>query len=55
MLVTGVMFVGVTATVKIVGGRIPAAESAFLRYGISSISASYFPISDFTLRSVHLM
>ena len=32
MLVTGVMFVGVTATVKHLGDRIPAAEAAFLRY-----------------------
>lgn len=32
MLVTGLMFVMVTAIVKHVGGRIPAAESAFLRY-----------------------
>ncbi len=32
MLVTGLNFVMVTAMVKTVGGRIPAAESAFLRY-----------------------
>ncbi|WP_099826607.1 DMT family transporter [Oceaniglobus indicus] len=32
MLLTGALFVGVTAGVKMVGGRIPAAESAFLRY-----------------------
>jgi drug/metabolite transporter (DMT)-like permease len=32
MLATGLCFVMVTALVKIVGGRIPAAESAFLRY-----------------------
>jgi len=32
MLATGVNFVMVTALVKLVGGRIPAAESAFLRY-----------------------
>lgn len=32
MVVTGLCFVGVTAIVKHVGGRIPAAESAFLRY-----------------------
>lgn len=32
MLVTGVCFVAVAALVKHVGGRIPAAESAFLRY-----------------------
>lgn len=32
MLVTGVLFVGVTATVKHVGKDVPAAEAAFLRY-----------------------
>ena len=32
MIVTGVLFVGVTALVKVLGTRIPAAEAAFLRY-----------------------
>ncbi|KAE9627717.1 DMT family transporter [Parasedimentitalea maritima] len=32
MLVTGLCFVAVTALVKILGGRIPPAEAAFLRY-----------------------
>ncbi len=32
MVVTGVMFVAVTATVKHLGDRVPAAEAAFLRY-----------------------
>ncbi|WP_425098639.1 DMT family transporter [Tropicibacter sp. S64] len=32
MVVTGLCFVAVTALVKALGGRIPAAESAFLRY-----------------------
>ncbi len=32
MLVTGLCFVAVTALVKMTGGRIPPAESAFLRY-----------------------
>lgn len=32
MLVTGVLFVGVTALVKTLGTRIPAPEAAFLRY-----------------------
>ena len=32
MLVTGLCFVAVTALVKYLGGRIPPAESAFLRY-----------------------
>lgn len=37
MMVTGLMFVAVTALVKILGTRIPAAESAFLRYVIGLI------------------
>jgi len=32
MLVTGLMFVAVTAIVKFVGSEVPAAEAAFLRY-----------------------
>ena len=32
MLVTGLLFVAVTALVKYMGPRIPPAESAFLRY-----------------------
>lgn len=32
MVVTGLCFVAVTALVKFLGGRIPAAQSAFLRY-----------------------
>lgn len=32
MVVTGLCFVAVTALVKLSGGRIPASESAFLRY-----------------------
>ncbi|APZ53901.1 EamA-like transporter family protein [Salipiger abyssi] len=32
MIVTGLCFVTVTALVKTLGGRVPAAESAFLRY-----------------------
>ncbi|MGK7754597.1 MULTISPECIES: DMT family transporter [unclassified Roseovarius] len=32
MVVTGVLFVGVTAMVKLLGTRIPATEAAFLRY-----------------------
>ncbi|KKK91666.1 hypothetical protein LCGC14_2710630, partial [marine sediment metagenome] len=31
-LLSGLLFVGVTATVKHLGARIPAAEAAFLRY-----------------------
>ena len=37
MLVTGVLFVGVTALVKHLGPRIPPAEAAFLRYLIGLI------------------
>ncbi|MCF6443929.1 DMT family transporter [Nereida sp. MMG025] len=32
MVVTGLMFVAVTALVKYTGGRVPAAQAAFLRY-----------------------
>ncbi|MCA0939306.1 DMT family transporter [Salipiger pacificus] len=32
MVLTGLCFVGVTVTVKLLHGRVPAAESAFLRY-----------------------
>ncbi|EIE50877.1 peptide ABC transporter permease [Salipiger aestuarii] len=32
MMVTGLCFVSMTALVKLLGGRVPAAESAFLRY-----------------------
>lgn len=37
MVMTGVCFVAVTALVKTLGGRIPAAESAFLRYVIGLV------------------
>ncbi len=37
MVVTGALFVGVTAIVKHLGGRIPAAESAFLRYALGLV------------------
>lgn len=37
MLVTGALFVGVTALVKVLGPRIPAAEAAFLRYAIGLV------------------
>lgn len=32
MIVTGILFIGVTALVKTLGTRLPAAEAAFLRY-----------------------
>lgn len=37
MIVTGLLFVGVTALVKALGPRIPAAEAAFLRYLIGMV------------------
>ncbi|SEL01178.1 DMT family transporter [Roseovarius nanhaiticus] len=37
MVVTGILFVGVTALVKTIGPRIPAAESAFLRYALGLV------------------
>ncbi|WP_254898949.1 DMT family transporter [Thalassococcus arenae] len=37
MILTGLCFVAVTALVKTLGGRIPAAESAFLRYVIGLV------------------
>ncbi|MBO6883901.1 MAG: DMT family transporter [Marivita sp.] len=37
MVMTGICFVAVTALVKTLGGRIPAAESAFLRYVIGLV------------------
>ncbi|GAA6182355.1 DMT family transporter [Shimia sp. NS0008-38b] len=37
MLVTGVCFVAVTALVKMVGPRLPAAETAFLRYALGIV------------------
>ena len=37
MLVTGLLFVGVTAIVKVLGTRIPAPEAAFLRYALGLV------------------
>jgi drug/metabolite transporter (DMT)-like permease len=37
MIVTGVLFVGVTAIVKVMGTRVPAPEAAFLRYCLGLI------------------
>lgn len=37
MLVTGLLFVGVTALVKYLGTDIPAAEAAFLRYALGLV------------------
>lgn len=37
MIVTGILFVGVTATVKLTGTGIPAAESAFIRYCVGTV------------------
>ena len=37
MIITGICFLGVTALVKFMGTRIPAAESAFLRYALGLV------------------
>ncbi|WP_246040428.1 DMT family transporter [Roseovarius arcticus] len=37
MVVTGILFVGVTALVKTIGARLPAAETAFLRYALGLV------------------
>ncbi len=37
MVVTGLLFVVVTALVKTIGPRLPAAETAFLRYGLGLV------------------
>jgi drug/metabolite transporter (DMT)-like permease len=37
MIVTGVLFVGVTAVVKHVGDDLPAAQSAFMRYALGLV------------------
>lgn len=37
MFVTGICFVAVTALVKLVGTRVPAAEAAFLRYALGIV------------------
>ena len=37
MIVTGLMFVGVTSLVKYLGPDMPAAEAAFLRYALGLV------------------
>lgn len=37
MVVTGILFVGVTALVKVLGTRVPAPQAAFLRYAMGLI------------------
>ena len=37
MLVTGLNFVAVTAIVKSMGDRVPAAEAAFIRYALGLV------------------
>mgnify|MGYP001160797451 FL=1 len=37
MIITGICFLGVTALVKFMGTRIPAAEAAFLRYALGLV------------------
>jgi hypothetical protein len=38
MIVTGFCFVAVTASVKMVGDDVPAAQAAFLRYALGRSS-----------------
>ena len=44
MLITGFLFVGVTAVVRHLGSDMPAAQAAFLRYviGLALILALFF-------------
>ncbi|SFO29740.1 Threonine/homoserine efflux transporter RhtA [Roseovarius lutimaris] len=37
MVVTGILFVGVTALVKVLGTRVPAPQAAFLRYAMGLV------------------
>jgi drug/metabolite transporter (DMT)-like permease len=37
MILTGLCFVAVTASVKMVGTHVPAAQSAFLRYALGLV------------------
>lgn len=37
MLLTGILFIGVTVVVKIVGSSVPAAQAAFLRYLLGAV------------------
>lgn len=39
MVVTGIVFVGVTALVKLLGTRVPAPQAAFLRYAMGLVFA----------------
>ena len=50
MLLTGILFVMVTAVVKFAGEDLPAAESAFLRYLIGFVFILPFARSIFTFR-----
>ena len=51
MLVTGFCFIAVTALVKYMGPRLPAAEAAFIRYGLGLVFA--LPAIG-ALRAAHL-
>ena len=51
MLVTGLCFICVTALVKFMGPRLPAAEAAFLRYGMGLL---FLIPATGALRSAHL-
>ena len=58
MLMTGLLFVAVTASVKLVGPEVPAAQSAFLRYilGLVFLIPMIRPIlqANLTFRQVKL-
>ena len=51
MLTTGVLFILVTALVKYMGPRLPAAEAAFLRYGLGLV---FLIPSLAAMRAAHL-
>ena len=52
MVLTGLLFLGVTVLVKILGPRVPAPEAAFLRYLLGLVSVSYTHLTLPTKRIV---
>jgi len=59
MVVTGIMFVCVTAGVKFVDGRVPAGQAAFLRYALGLVllipMLKHLSMSDFTKSNLTLL
>ena len=45
MVLTGLLFLGVTVLVKILGPRVPAPEAAFLRYLLGLVLLVPMPVS----------